>query len=179
MPTETTSMYLQSLLPAAKLGVGFGEMLAKDIPADKFARFITNGGQPIVANHPAYAIGHLAIYPAKIAGFLGADTSKFAQMEKWTPVLEQDIECHDDADGSIYPSKDAIMDAYVSGYAGIVEIVASTDESVFAQENPFEKARDRFPTVGVMTNFMLTSHIMFHLGQVSTWRRCNGLGSVM
>jgi len=179
MPTDTTSMFLQSLLPAAKLGIGLGEMLAKDIPADKFVRFLTNNGEKIVANHPAYAIGHLAIYPAKIAGFLGADASTFAKLEKWVPVLEQDIECHDDADGSIYPGKDAILDAYVSGYTGILDIVANTDESVFAQENPFEKARDRFPTIGVMTSFMLTSHVMFHLGQVSTWRRCMGLGSVM
>lgn len=179
MTTETTSMFLQSLLPSAKLGVGLGEMLAKDIAADQFARFLTNDGKPIVANHPAYAIGHLAIYPAKIAGFLGADTAKFGQMEKWVPVLEQNIDCHDDADGSIYPNKDAIMEAFTAGYNGILDILATTDESVFAQENPMEGARDRFPTIGVMTSFMLTSHIMFHLGQVSTWRRCMGLGPVM
>jgi hypothetical protein len=43
---------------------------------------------------------------------------------------------------------------------------------------PDESRRERFPTVGAATNFLLNDHLMFHAGQVSAWRRAVGLGSV-
>ena len=44
------------------------------------------------------------------------------------------------------------------------------------QENPMEGLRSRCATVGEVANFMLVMHTSFHLGQMSTWRRCMGLG---
>jgi folate-binding protein YgfZ len=57
--------------------------------------------------------------------------------------------------------------------------VRTLDDAVFARENPNEKVRSRFPTVGTAIAFMLTSHVMMHFGQVSAWRRCYGLPSAM
>ncbi|MFG0305449.1 MAG: hypothetical protein ACF8Q5_04465 [Phycisphaerales bacterium JB040] len=177
--TTTQASTVTNLIDAAKLGFGLAEALAKDIPADRFARQLSVDGKPVNANHPAYCYGHLAIYPIRIIGFLGGDGDSVAAPEHWNDLFKMGAECHDDPDGSIYPAKDELVERVRSGYGAVLEQLAVTDESLFAQPFPDEKMRERFPTIGMTVTFMLTSHFMFHLGQVSTWRRCMGLGPVM
>ena len=49
---------------------------------------------------------------------------------------------------------------------------------ILAQENPIEGFRSRAPTIGDAANFLMNSHAMFHLGQLSAWRRAMGLASI-
>ena len=37
------------------------------------------------------------------------------------------------------------------------------------------RARELFPTIGAVVAFYLAGHVLNHLGQLSTWRRCIGL----
>jgi hypothetical protein len=42
-------------------------------------------------------------------------------------------------------------------------------------QHPDEKARVNWPCIGAAFNFLLSGHVMVHMGQVSAWRRCMGL----
>jgi len=177
--TTTTASLATTIAASARRGLSLVEGLAADIPADRFARFAEAGGTTIRANHPAFCYGHLAIYPAWIMDMLGGDSKRAGVPEAWQELFKNGAECRDDPEGSIYPGKDELVKATSSGYAAVLEHLEGVDEAILGNVNPVERMRATIPTAGMMVCFMLNSHVMFHLGQVSTWRRCIGLGSVM
>jgi hypothetical protein len=152
-----------------RLTLGLAEVLAHAIPADKFA-FLP---QPNM-NHPAWCYGHLSLYPARICRFLGRDEiadpdDHITELFKAgsTPV----------SDPALYPSKDGVLALFNDAHAQMLEILPSITEEDLAKPTPNERYAQRMPHVGNAMHFMLSNHIMFHLGQVSTWRRCIGLPS--
>ncbi len=151
---------------------GYAQMLVADVPAERFCEM----PHPTM-NHPAFVFGHLAIYPKKIAEMLGNPEAVAPVPEGWADVFEAGIPC--DSDPSKYPSKDRITAYYHEAYDAAAAVIAATPDDRFLVENPHEGMRERFPTLAIMTNFMLNSHVTMHLGQVSAWRRAVGLGSVL
>ena len=69
---------------------------------------------------------------------------------------------------------------FFDGYKHVLSKLPEVDDTVFSKPNPSGgRGAELAPTVGGMVAFLLTGHPMSHLGQVSTWRRCMGLGSAM
>ena len=54
-----------------QLSVGYAERLLAGIPAERFARLARFGGEVVESNHPAFVLGHLALYGPRIATQLG------------------------------------------------------------------------------------------------------------
>ena len=149
---------------------GYAEGLLKDIPAERFARHATPGGEPITANHPAWQIGHLAIYPAKVAEACGLSLDGVANSEQDLELFDAGSPCNDDVDGSTTKLFD--------GYRKLGDAAAAADDEFLAGEHQgSEGMRERFPTRAALLSFMVSGHMMMHLGQISTWRRCEGMGS--
>jgi hypothetical protein len=68
----------------------------------------------------------------------------------------------------------------LDGYRKVAEVLPDVSDETFARDNPMEgRFREVFPKVGTAVNFLCTSHLMMHLGQISTWRRAIGLASAM
>ncbi len=170
--TQSTSNLVRSIADAGRMAVMYGEMLVGDISDAQF----TEMPFPTM-NHPAFLIGHLSIYPAKLFGMLG-QPDKADVRDGYEELFAAGVECV--ADASRYPSKDAIVEYYVTGYAQVIDALESVDDQVLGQPNPVEgMLKERLPTLGGMVNFMLNSHPMVHHGQLSAWRRAVGLPSVM
>ena len=159
--------------------LGLAEVLLNDIPSDKFARFASNGGKTIEANHPAFIYGHLSIYPSMVFAAAGLDGSAFAAPEHYTDLFEHGKECRDDADGSIYPAQREVVDQFLSSHRAAIDAIKGMTSEQFEAKNGIESMADMFPTFGSIANFLLVGHTMLHLGQLSTWRRAIGLGSAM
>lgn len=175
---------IDQLILAAKRGLGLAEKMYTDISPELFSRkprFSSNGKDVVVeCNHPAFVYGHLSLYPARLSGFLGIDASAFAAPAAWTDLFKAGSECKDDPEHTIYPKKDVLTAAFQKGYTGFLEAFAKIDDAVLLQPHPDEAIRTKFfPTLGAASIFMLTSHVTFHVGQISTWRRCYGLPSAM
>jgi len=167
----------ESIVKVAGMSILMGEQQLKDVTPQLFARKPRGeGGTIINANHPAFVYGHLALYAKAIAEKARLDGSRLAAPAGFEALFDQGKECHDDPSGTIYPPMKTITDAFFNGYKGLLEILPSVPDSTMLAPNPTAK---RFPLIGEFCMFLLTSHIMMHLGQVSTWRRCVGLGSVM
>lgn len=164
----------------AKPGLGMAQTMIKGVPADRFARFTKGEGSLVNANHPAFVFGHLAIYPTMMASMLGLDPAGVAVPDDWEGLFKHGVDCLDDPESSIYPAMDEVVQRFTQTHDSIMEVLAGVSDEVLLSEIPEGTPMHGFmPTVGAATSFMLTSHVMFHLGQVSTWRRCEGLGPAM
>ncbi|MEK6701236.1 MAG: DinB family protein, partial [Planctomycetota bacterium] len=130
--------------------------------------------------HPAFVYGHLALYPARMLGFVGVDASKVAVPAHYPDVFKAGVECKDDPEGTIYPEREEILEQFYRNYDGVFAELTKLDDAVLLKPHPDEMIREKyFPTIGNALTFMLNNHVMMHLGQISTWRRCFGLPSAM
>lgn len=175
--------FIDSLLFAARRSRGYGEKLAAGIAPDQFARkprFNNAGGETVVnCNHPAFVFGHLSLYPARVLGFLGLDTSKAAAPAHYGDLFRAGVECKDDPEGTIYPKMAELMSMYLRSHDAAFEAIATLSDSAMAAPTTEEKLKANFPVTGHAVLFLLNNHATMHLGQISTWRRCMGLPGVM
>lgn len=165
---------IDALVNTGRRVAGLARKLEADIEARRFARFADGRLGPIVANHPAFVYGHLALYPAFVSRLLGLNLD-IAPPQAWGDLFGAGRECKDDPDGSIYPDRDEILDRYHGTHEALLDAMSGVDPAKLAEPGPNERA----PTVLAAVDFMIGGHAMFHLGQVSTWRRIEGLGSAL
>jgi hypothetical protein len=164
----------------AKPMLGLGEALLKDIkPADFGRQPLSAGGTVIATNHPAFVYGHLSLYSARILEFVGRDPAPIAPTQAYTDLFSHGKECLNDPDGKIYPAMEELIAKFRTSHELALKVIPEIDDAIFAKDLPHEGMRARFPTIGAACGFLLCSHTMLHLGQVSAWRRCMGLGSAM
>ena len=157
---------------------GFARRAMTGIPAELFARKPVVGGATVDSNHPAFVYGHLALYPARIVALVGLESPALSTPPAWTDLFSAGRPCLDDPRGSIYPPMAVITEAFVRGYDAALAAVGDVDDSVLMRELPDEARRKDFPTIGGAVLVYLNNHVALHMGQVSAWRRCMGVGPV-
>lgn len=160
--------------------MGLAEGLLKGVEPAVFASQPTQDGRVVDTNHGAFVYGHLALYPAKILQMLGQDPGPAACSERYAELFAAGVHCKHDPDNAEHPPMAEIVERFKAGSAAAIEAVRGADDAVFAR--PIEgndRYREVFGTVGNATGFLLHDHVMFHLGQMSAWRRMMGLGSAM
>ncbi len=146
--------------------LGFADLLVKDLSTEQMA------AQPDgVINHPAWSLGHLVVAADNLGQLLGLESTL---PDGWSEIFKTGGEPSDDP--SVYPSKEEILGALKEQHARNTEAVKGVDASRLAEPHPDEARRKYFPTVGDMVVFLMTSHEMHHLGQITAWRRAMGLG---
>ena len=172
MVAANSSLLAQTMVQGSRFSIFYAQGLAGDIPPDRWGEMAIPN-----SNHPAFNYAHLAIYPNKMFMLLGRNDlvlEPFFDPE----LVSAGSECKDDA--SIYPAKDEIMPYFTERYESVCGFVETLTADDLAAVNPMEGGfKDKFPTVGSAISFMMNNHIMMHAGQVSTWRRSIGLGSIM
>lgn len=164
-----TALYIEQCLSR---GLMHAQKMFADIPDDKFAFAAVKG-----ANHPAFIVGHLSLYPNRVFTLIGRE-DLIEQLPGWPELFQAGVPCLDDP--SRYPPKSDLDAAFTAGWQKVLNVLPTVGDDVFSRDNPIEgRFREIFPTVGTAVMFLCTSHMMMHLGQISTWRRALGLGSVM
>ena len=162
------------------MGVKLAEQLLKDVKPETFARKPSIGGKVIEMNHPAFNFGHLAIYPMRWLEAVGLKSAATEMPATYADLFAAGKPCHDDPDGTIYPPMKDITDRFFAGHKAALDLLSGLDDAVLLKPNPREgRLKEMFPTMGGVMGFYLNNHVMVHLGQVSGWRRCFGLGSAM
>ncbi|WP_417847518.1 DinB family protein [Thalassoglobus sp.] len=160
-----------------QLSLGYAERLLKDIPAESFGRFATVGGETVNSNHPAFILGHLSLYPIRILRELGQDPADATTPENYEELFSDKVSCQDDVDGTLYPPMEEIKEYFFKGYGAALEKLRAADDEIFLQDNPAEgRLKELFPSIGSMHAFYVGGHVMVHLGQLSAWRRMQGMG---
>ena len=158
------------------LNLSYAERLLKDVSPERFGRFAAPGGVVVNSNHGAFIYGHLSLYGPRILKELGHDAP--AIPDNYTQKFSKDAECVDDVAGQIYPSMDEITGFFFDHHQKALEALKAAEDDFFQQTNPGGgRMTELFPTTGSMHSFLTGGHIMIHLGQMSAWRRMEGLGA--
>jgi len=158
------------------VSLGYAERLLRDVPADRFARFAAPGGIAVASNHPAFVYGHLSLYAPKVLLQIGHPAPSIP--DHFEIRFSKDATCVDDEDGDLYPTRDEIVEFFLEGHRMVMAALRSTADDVFQRPNPAPgRMRELFPTIGSAQAFYCGGHMMMHLGQMSAWRRMEGMGA--
>ncbi|HMN96223.1 MAG TPA: DinB family protein [Phycisphaerales bacterium] len=161
-----------SIVPPGRQALSYAELLVKEIDPAKFAHMPVAG-----LNHPAFTIGHLAMYPDRALGILGRQDLARPKAG-WDALFLAGCPCVEQ-DGR-YPPKEEIVAHFVERTGAVLAVASEATEAQLAAPNPLEgRMRELFPTVGAVLAFVLIGHPMMHLGQVSAWRRVIGMPPAM
>jgi hypothetical protein len=168
--------FVEYLKPGALAVRGYAERLVGQVPAESFARIPVVNGATVIINHPAFVLGHLSLYPVQLAEMAGIQVQGTEVPEHYQTLFKMGAQCVDDPQGILYPSKDELVERYFTSTDALIARLADLDEKVFDAplENPAR--RETFGTVGAFLAYLLLAHPQTHLGQVSGWRRCMGMG---
>lgn len=167
----------QLIAPGARLGQQVMERLLVGVTPQTAGRFARPGGVVIQSNHPAFILGHLALYPQRILQQLGQPVAPAAAVPAgYDALFKAGVECRDDVEGTIYPSLDELQTRFFEGYRSALAAVEAAPDEAFEVPNPAEgRLRELFPQLGAAINFYFIGHVAMHLGQLSAWRRAMGL----
>lgn len=169
--TTTDSMTTAAICAPARALLGLGNALYKDIDPGKAG----HKPESVDTNHPLFIYGHLSIYPDMVLGAIGRQDLVDPKSEQWHEHFMHGKDCkHACAE---YPSFDEVVKHWSERFETLINALPDVDDATLAKECPFEGLRKRCATVGEMVNFMTVMHTAFHLGQMSTWRRCMGYGA--
>jgi hypothetical protein len=169
---QTESLTATAILDCMKLNLGYAEKLLADIPVEKFAHM----PHPTM-NHPAFCIGHLALYPDKALTLIGrgALTAPRADYEELFSHAATYVD-----DASRYPARDEIIAYFNERHRALMSALPDVAEATLQQPHPGPgRTAEMFSTIGSAVNFYMNNHVMLHLGQISAWRRAVGLPSAM
>ncbi len=162
---------------SARLSLGYARRLLESVSEPHFACLAKPGGQTIASNHPAFVYGHLSLYAPRILQELGHDATAYEPTDAYAALFNPSAECRDDPDREIYPPMEEILERFFPGYEAALAAIEQATADQLAAENPNEKMRSKFATVGGMHGFYVGGHMMIHMGQISAWRRMMGFGA--
>ncbi len=146
----------------------FARRLVADVPDERMAY------QPAAGmNHPAWVLCHLSAYHPVILGVLRGqpfdDPKDHPFGMRSAPVPYRDA----------YPSKEALVRAFEGGHAEVVEAARTAPASRLAEPPPLERWRDAMPNNAALLVHLMVAHESTHLGQLSAWRRVQGMPPAM
>lgn len=158
------------------VSLDYARRLLKSVEPATFARSATLGGVVLHSNHPAFVFGHLNLYACRVLGLLGLPEGSAVPPSEWGALFKAGVDCRDDPQGTIYPPMETLTRFFFDSYGAVLKALPDVGDEVFLRENPAEgRMKEMFPTVGSAATFLVSSHIMSHLGQFSAWRRAAGL----
>lgn len=158
----------KNVLTTFAFNLQYAQMLLADVPQEKMCE--QPGG---IVNHPAWIVGHLGTTYNFIGQLLGFDP---VCPPEWDKLFGMDSKPTNNP--SEYPNKDELLKKLQEGHALAAKAFGEVADDALEKANPIESLAPMFPTVGELIAFLLTSHEAIHLGQLSAWRRAQGLPSV-
>ncbi len=162
-------MLFQHVAGVGKLHLDYAKKLVADIPDEKMCV------QPLPGmNHAAWVLGHVAFVFDSMARVFDLPPS---MSKEWVDLFKPSSQ--PSTDRAMYPSKAALLETYEKNYHRLLEVVQTATPEFLDREFPNPRLRPLLPTIGVAMVHVLTSHQAVHLGQLSAWRRAQGMGGVL
>lgn len=159
---------IEAILKLADDNLRYAEALAGDIDETIMAH------QPAeIKNHPAWTLGHLSIGQEFILQLLEAPRGVD---ESWIRLFSPGMPPTNDRQN--FPPKADLLSTLHKQHERVKEAVEQSFEARAEAPNPIGPLAKRFPTVGDLVLYLMTTHEATHLGQLSAWRRAMNLPNV-
>lgn len=140
------------------------ETITADLPEECLFTPGKGHGHP-----PVWILGHLAIVGEMGQTFLGGAVSH----PEWVPLFGPGSSDAVQPDASL--TREALIAANTSAYETLRTLAANADAAAMAQPHPIELLHGTaIETNGQLLAHILTSHVGFHLAQLSSCRREHG-----
>lgn len=144
---------------------GFQQIMA-DIPADRVNERPAGNGHP-----PLWVLGHLAICAEMGQTLLGGSL----QHPKWAAAFGPGSSDH--VDNPDQYSRDEFIAAIADGYPKLCAAAQQAAMEPLNEPHGLELlAETAIQTRGHLLAHLLTTHLSFHVAQLSSWRRAAGNG---
>lgn len=161
---------------SGKISLAYAQRLIAGISPAQFGCFAKSDGGEVISNHPAFIYGHLSLYACRIVEQLGKDASAIKPSDSYVQLFSHTATCVNDAEGSLYPPMEELVERVMTSYQAAIDALLDSEDTLFLVPNANEAMRSKFATNGSMHAFYIGGHFMYHMGQVSAWRRMMGLG---
>ncbi len=149
----------------------YAEQLVSDLSDEQMtAQPAPEGKAP--ANHPAWVLSHLNVYLPIVEKMLDGESFEDPKGHQFG------MESKPEADATIYAPKAELISSFVTGHQRVAEKLRQADPSVLENEIVLERWKPVFPKVGNALPYLMLLHENGHLGQISAWRRIQGMPSV-
>ena len=126
------------ILPGARLSQGYLERLLTGVTQENYARFPRAAAGVVKTNHPAFVLGHLALYPSRIMQALGQPPGQTAAPASYQALFQAGAECRDDADATIYPPLEELRRVFLNAYRAAMGAVEAAGDGPYDRINPAE-----------------------------------------
>lgn len=161
------SVMVEGLILGWDRNLDYMKRLLADVPQEKMAL------QPLPKmNHPAWILSHLNIYHRPIEAMLLGEDFEDTKDHKFGMKSI----CQPDA--SLYEDKAVLLDAFIKGHEKVSAALRKGGQPALEKQTPLERWRANMPKVGIVLPYLMLVHESTHLGQISTWRRVQGMPSV-
>ena len=160
------SLFIDSLLIGWERNADYAKRLTADLSDAQMLL------QPNGANHPAWIFSHMSLYHPVLVAMLQGKSFEDPKIHRFG------MQSKPEQDASLYGSKQQIMDTFLQGHTDVAAMMRQVGEAGFEHAMPLERWRGPFPKVGSILGYLMLVHESTHLGQISTWRRVQGLASV-
>ena len=153
-----------------KKNLDYGQRLVEDLTNEQMSIQLVESGLP--ANHPAWVYSHLNVYIPIIQKLILGEAFEDPKGHRFG------MQSKPESDGSIYAGKDILLQEFVSGHERVIELLEEKGDACLEQEVQLERWRGPMPTTGVALPYLMLVHENQHFGQISAWRRVQGMPSV-
>jgi DinB superfamily len=161
------SSAIKGLLFSWGKNLGYGQRLVADLTDEQMAVQPGPG-----MNHPAWILSHLNAYHPVIEHVIKGELFDDPVAHKFG------MKSKPEADRSIYASKDELVADFVTGHERVEQALRAASDSVLDQAVVLERWQQFMPTAGIALPYLMLVHENTHFGQLSAWRRVQGLASV-
>ncbi|MGN6369993.1 MAG: DinB family protein [Phycisphaerae bacterium] len=127
-------------------------------------------------NHPAWVLGHQIQVDHSFLSLITGQPAPAGIDANWKTIYGNKSEPV--SDKSKYKPKAFYLEKLAAVREQIIARLKQMKPEDFAAPHPDPARRERFPTVGHMVMLYATWHEAYHAGQLSTWRRVQGLPPV-
>jgi len=148
----------------------YGEQLVADLSDEQMIAQPRVGGE-LAVNHAAWVISHLCAYHPVMTALLEGRTPDDPKDHRYG-MTSKPV-----ADASEYPSADELRRQFAEGHAAVAAAMEKATDATFEAAMPVERWAPKFPQVGLALPYLMVRHEALHLGQLSAWRRVQGLAA--
>jgi DinB superfamily len=165
------SSVIDGLLFGWNKNLEYGQKLVADLSDEQMVVQPNPGAGPGM-NHPAWVLSHLNAYHPVIVSVVKGELFDDPLNHRFG------MKSKPEDDRSVYASKDELISAFVDGHEKVAAALGAATDAVFDQPIALERWVQFMATAGIALPYLMLVHENTHFGQLSAWRRVQGLPSV-
>jgi hypothetical protein len=124
------------------------------------------------SNHPAWVLSHLNVYLPVICSIIKGEEFEDPKSNSFGMLSKPE------SSREVYAPKQELVDEFISGHDQVAELLGNADDSMFEQPVLLPRWKEVMPSAAIALPYLMLNHENGHLGQLSAWRRIQGLPSV-